>query len=64
MSDNTPLPPAVPGDDESVGQENDTASGDADAPTGGDELTEDNLQADNAVEEDMLRALDPGAPSA
>jgi hypothetical protein len=39
------------------------ATGEGDAPTGGDEGTEANLQADNAVEEDMLRALDPGAPS-
>lgn len=34
-----------------------------DAPTGGDERTEDELDADNAVEEDMLRSFDPGAPS-
>lgn len=39
------------------------SSGDDDAPTGGDEQTEDQLEADNAVEEDMLNALDPGAPS-
>ncbi|MDN3497238.1 hypothetical protein QL996_14950 [Planococcus sp. APC 4015] len=31
-----------------------------DAPTGGDQTTEDQLEADNAVEEDMLKALDPG----
>ncbi|TQJ30107.1 hypothetical protein [Microbacterium sp. SLBN-146] len=30
-----------------------------DAPTGGDETTEDGLDADNAVEEDMLKTLDP-----
>jgi hypothetical protein len=35
-----------------------------DAPTGGDETTEDQLEADNAVEEDQLKALDPGAPTA
>ncbi|MGP3535334.1 hypothetical protein ACTU3I_11115 [Microbacterium sp. RD1] len=34
-----------------------------DAPTGGDEMTEANLQADNEAEEDMLRALDPEAPT-
>ncbi|MET0673075.1 MAG: hypothetical protein ABWY37_06245 [Microbacterium pygmaeum] len=30
-----------------------------DSPTGGDETTEDQLEADNAVEEDTLKALDP-----
>lgn len=35
-----------------------------DAPTGGDEATEDQLDADNAVEEDMIKTLDPGAPPA
>lgn len=30
-----------------------------DAPTGGDEITEQGLEADNAVEEDALKALDP-----
>lgn len=35
-----------------------------DAPTGGDDTTQENLEADNEAEEDMLRALDPGAPSA
>lgn len=39
------------------------ATGEADAPTGGDEQTESELDADNAAEEDTLRALDPGAPS-
>ena len=34
---------------------------DQDAPTGGDETTEEQLQADNAVEEDMLKTLDPDA---
>jgi hypothetical protein len=33
-------------------------------PTGGDETTENELVADNPVEEDTLKALDPGAPSA
>ncbi|MGC5172839.1 hypothetical protein ACPW96_17165 [Micromonospora sp. DT81.3] len=45
-----------PGDDQPV--ENDGA------PTGGDKTTEDQLEADNAVEEDMLKALDPDAPPA
>lgn len=30
-----------------------------DAPLGGDETTEDELEADNAVEEDTLATLDP-----
>ena len=34
------------------------------APTGGDETTEEQLQADNPAEEDMLKTLEPGAPSA
>jgi hypothetical protein len=29
------------------------------APLGGDETTEDNLEADNPVEEDTLESLDP-----
>lgn len=29
------------------------------APTGGDETTEDQLDADNAVEEDQLKTLNP-----
>lgn len=35
-----------------------------DAPVGGDETTEDQLEADNAVEEDTLKTLDPEAPPA
>lgn len=31
----------------------------SDAPTGGDKTTEEELEADNAVEEDALKALDP-----
>ena len=34
------------------------------APVGGDETTEEQLQADNAVEEDMLKTLDPDSPPA
>lgn len=34
------------------------------SPVGGDKGTEDQLDADNAVEEDQLRALDPdGSPA-
>lgn len=39
-------------------------SPDQDAPTGGDETTEEQLEADNAVEEDMLKTLDPDDPPA
>ena len=35
-----------------------------DAPTGGDETTQEQLQADNPAEEDMLKTLDPDAPPA
>lgn len=31
-----------------------------DPPVGGDEATEDQLEADNEVEEDTLKTLDPG----
>ncbi|WP_448390116.1 hypothetical protein [Microbacterium aurum] len=31
----------------------------SDAPLGGDETTEENLEADNAVEEETLAAVDP-----
>lgn len=34
------------------------------APIGGDETTEENLQADNEVEEDMLKSVDPDEPPA
>ncbi len=34
------------------------------APTGGDETTEEQLEADNPAEEETLKALDPDAPSA
>ncbi|HEX5729467.1 hypothetical protein [Microbacterium sp.] len=34
------------------------------APTGGDETTEDQLEADNEVEADTLKTLDPDAPPA
>lgn len=35
-----------------------------DDPLGGDQGTEEDLEADNAVEEDMLATLDPDAPPA
>ncbi|GAA1974891.1 hypothetical protein [Microbacterium pumilum] len=31
------------------------------APTGGDEVTEEQLEADNPAEEDTLKMLDPDA---
>ena len=37
---------------------------DNEAPKGGDETTEEQLEADNEVEEDTLKALDPDAPPA
>jgi len=33
-------------------------------PLGGDETTEEELEADNEVEEDTLKTLDPEAPPA
>lgn len=36
---------------------------DDDAPLGGDETTEEQLEADNEVEEDMLKSLDPENPA-
>lgn len=41
-----------------------TPTPDDGAPLGGDETTEENLQADNAVEEDQLESLDPDDPPA
>jgi hypothetical protein len=35
-----------------------------DSPIGGDQTTADQLDADNEVEEDMLKSLDPDAPPA
>lgn len=35
-----------------------------DDPLGGDETTEDQLDADNPAEEDTLKTLDPDAPPA
>ena len=37
---------------------------DDDNPTGGDQTTEEQLEADNPVEEDTLKTLDPDAPPA
>ena len=37
---------------------------DQDAPVGGDETTEEQLDADNPVEEDTLKTLDPDAQPA
>jgi hypothetical protein len=37
---------------------------DDESPTGGDQTTEDQLEADNPVEEDTLKSLDPDAPPA
>lgn len=35
-----------------------------DNPTGGDETTEEQLEADNPAEEETLETLDPDAPPA
>ena len=35
-----------------------------DSPIGGDETTEEQLEADNPAEEDTLKTLDPDAPPA
>ena len=40
------------------------AGPDEDAPTGGSETTEEQLEADNPVEEDTLKTLDPADPPA
>ncbi|WP_200948627.1 hypothetical protein [Microbacterium sp. Root61] len=37
---------------------------DDEAPTGGDQTTEEQLRADNEVEEQTLKTLDPDAPPA
>lgn len=42
----------------------DDRSTEDDAPVGGDETTEEQLEADNPVEEDTLKTLDPGSPPA
>ena len=46
-------PDGVPGDRQSA------PGDDQDAPLGGDETTEDQLDADTAVEADAVKALDP-----
>jgi hypothetical protein len=38
--------------------------GEDENPTGGDETTEEQLEADNPAEEDTLETLDPDAPPA
>ncbi len=45
-------------------RETDQDNIDDDAPLGGDETTEEQLDADNPVEEDTLKTLDPDAPPA
>lgn len=43
---------------------NENVTPEDDNPTGGDETTEDQLEADNPVEEDTLKTLDPDNPPA
>jgi hypothetical protein len=42
----------------------DDHAADEESPLGGDETTEEQLEADNEVEEDTLKSLDPDAPPA
>jgi len=45
-------------------RQNDDQPVEGDAPVGGDENTEEQMEADNSVEEDMLKTLDPDDPPA
>lgn len=45
-------------------RDTDGSQPEADAPTGGDELTEEQLEADNEVEEETLKTLDPDSAPA
>lgn len=57
-----PLPTTdetVPSRDEAEADTVDAEPEKGDAPLGGSEVTEQNLTADTAVEEDALKALDP-----
>ncbi len=58
-SDDTPTDTPTPGD-RHLDDANAEQSITEDAPTGGDDTTEEQLDADNDVEEDMLKTLDPG----
>lgn len=51
-------------DDMNNRREEDHPGDTEEAPTGGDETTEAQLYADNEVEEDTLKTLDPDAPPA
>lgn len=48
--------------DEAVDSGSGAAPTGENAPTGGDALTDEQLTADNAVEEDTLKGLDPDNP--
>jgi|GEM_PF-2713168 len=48
-----------PEHDNTSAEHDNTAAGGGDAPLGGDETTEQQLEADNPVEEATLAALDP-----
>lgn len=45
-------------------RDDDHPAGESDAPVGGSETTAEQLEADNPVEEDTLKTLDPEAPPA
>lgn len=49
---------------EPTSRDSDDRTTNADAPTGGDELTEDQLDAENEVEEETLKTLDPDSAPA
>ena len=57
----SPAGPSVGGMAEKRAENQPVDQGD---PTGGDEVTEDQLEADNPVEEDTLKTLDPDSPPA
>ena len=50
--------PVVP-ESQRAPRHDDHPDGEDDAPLGGDQSTEDRLEADTAVEEDALKSLDP-----
>ncbi|MCR2812304.1 hypothetical protein NQ166_13310 [Microbacterium sp. zg.Y1090] len=45
-------------------RDNAPAADDEEAPLGGDEGTQDQLEADNPAEEETLKTLDPDSPPA
>ncbi|MFH8251400.1 hypothetical protein ACH3VR_13590 [Microbacterium sp. B2969] len=58
-----PIEQSAPGTDRPASDLDDGEQSE-DLPTGGDETTEEQLEADNPAEEETLKALDPDATSA